>query len=318
MTLMTVLLVLSGLVLLGIGGELLVRGAVSLAEHWGVSPLLIGLTLVGFGTSTPELVTSVQAALADSPGIAVGNVVGSNITNVLLILGLTALILPIPAARAAFSRDGSMLGIATLACLAVVLVGEIGRSVGVLLLLALAAYVIASYLLERRSAGPSATLHTTEAALAPHLRGSVVLLLTGFVAGLLVTMLGAYLLVEGSIRLARGLGVSETLIGLTIVAVGTSLPELVTSTLAARRGHSDVALGNIVGSNIFNIFGILGVTALVQPIAAPAEIAGFDVWVLLASTAALLVVAVTSWRVTRLEGALLLVGYAAYLALKFV
>jgi cation:H+ antiporter len=310
---MTLLLLLGGLVLLILGGELLVRGAVAIATRLGVSPLMIGLTLVGFGTSTPELVTSLQAALAGSPGIAVGNVVGSNTANILLILGLAAVIRPVTATSAAFRRDGSVVVLAALLCAWASLSGEIGRGVGTLLVAALVAYVVLTYLLERQSTSPSAALHAAEAEAAPPAAGGPLRSFGSLLAGIAFTIAGARLLVDAAIELATGFGVSEAVIGLTIVAIGTSLPELVTSIMAALRGQSDVAFGNVIGSNIYNVLGILGVTALVQPLVVPAEIATLDIWVMLAATAALIVVTLTGWRVTRLEGGLMVAIYGAYL-----
>ena len=312
---MTLFLILFGLVCLVLGGELLVRGAVSLARHLRISPLMIGLTLVGFGTSTPELVTSVQAALSGSPGIAVGNVVGSNICNILLILGITALMRPVNATAAAFRRDGGVLVGASLLCLWAILSGDLGRLAGVAFVVLLIGYIVFTYFAERQGGSASADLHVAEAGQARPGPVGVGLTLLVAVGGLVLTIAGARFLVEGAIDLASALGVSETLIGLTIVAVGTSLPELVTSIMAAIRGQSDVAFGNVVGSNIYNVLGILGVTAIVQPIPVPAEIARQDIWVMLAATAVLLLVTVTGWRITRREGGLMLVGYAAYLGL---
>ncbi len=311
------LFVLGGLVLLLGGGEALVRGAVSIARRLGVSPLVIGLTLVGFGTSAPELTTSLQAALGGAPGIAVGNVVGSNIANLLLILGLAALVAPIAVDRRALKRDGSMLVATTLGVGALLIFDLTSRPLGLAMVAFLVAYVVFVYLAERRAtADASAALHVEEAAaVAPAGWGLSLVLALG---GLVGVVGGASLLVEGAVALATRAGVSETLIGLTLVAVGTSLPELATSAIAARRGQGEVALGNLVGSNIFNLLGILGVTAAVTPLAVPPEIAALDAWVMGAVTALALLLAVTGQRVTRGEGALLLAlyaGYVAYLAL---
>ncbi|MAU51454.1 MAG: sodium:calcium antiporter [Roseovarius sp.] len=310
---MDILYILGGLAGLVIGGDLLVRGAVALARGFGVSPLIIGLTLVGFGTSTPELVTSLQAAFAGSPGIAVGNIVGSNIGNILLILGLAALIAPVAVAPEALRRDGMVMLGATVACVGVVLSGEIGRAAGAGLFAALAAYLLATVVIERRRQTAAAAMYAHEAETLPERamgagRAALIML-----AGLAATLIGAKFLVTGAIELAARLGMSEAVIGLTIVAIGTSTPELVTSVIAARKGHGDVAFGNIVGSNIFNILGILGVTALVHPLAVPPGIAAFDIWVMLAATVVMLVLARTGWRVGRREGAAMLLGYAAYL-----
>ena len=306
---MTLLLILIGFAGLAAGGELLVRGAVAVARRLGVSALMIGLTLVGFGTSAPELVTSVQAALVDAPGIAVGNVVGSNICNALLVLGAAAVLRPVVADAAAFRRDGAVLVGASLLCLWAILSGDVGRLTGAAFVLLLVGFLVFTYFAERQAA---ASVHAAEAdAGAPvtGLRAAIPM----FLGGIVLTVLGARFLVMGAIELALALGVSDAVIGLTVVAIGTSLPELVTSVVAAIRRQSDVAFGNIIGSNIFNIFGILGVTALVKPIPVPDEIARFDIWVMLAATAALLAVTVTGWRITRAEGGLMLAGYAAYL-----
>jgi cation:H+ antiporter len=310
---MTWILIIAGFAALMVGGELLVGSAVTIARRLGISPLVIGLTLVGFGTSTPELLTSLRAAGLDAPGIAVGNVIGSNIANILLILGVTALICPVSAATGALRRDGTALVVATVLCAAVVLVGRVDFATGLVFVAGLVLFVVTTWLSERRSADASAALHTAEGDAAIALPTRLPLAMLGFVGGLLLTLLGARLLVDGSISLARAFGVSETVIGLTIVAVGTSLPELVTSVMAALRRQSDVALGNVIGSNIFNVLGILGITALVEPIVVPADIGAGDVAVLCAATGAMLLAALTGQRVSRREGGLLLAGYGGYL-----
>lgn len=308
------LLVLS-LVLLTAGGDLLVRGAVGAARSLGVSPLLVGLTVVGFGTSTPELVTSLTAAFQGSPGIAVGNVVGSNIANILLILGITAVILPLGILPAAYKRDGLALAASTLACVAAALAGFLDRWLGVVFVLVLVAYIVWAYLNERRTGDAEAErqAHMAEDAAPAVLSAPVALLLA--VLGIALTIGGARLLVDAAITLAQGFGVSDAVIGLTVVAVGTSLPELVACAAAARRGHADVALGNVVGSNIYNVFGILGITAAIQPIPMPPEIARVDVWVLVGTTALLLLFLRTGWTLKRWEGAAFVLLYAAYVAL---
>lgn len=299
--------ILAGFVLLLIGGELLVRGAVRTASALGVSPLVIGLTLVGFGTSTPELVTSIRAAFAGSPGIAVGNVVGSNICNILLILGLAALIRPIATTRASLKRDGLVLAAATVICVGVLLSGSAGRVVGLAFIAMLVGYIVWAYLSERGTATPE-----TEAFETPERPAGILFAVLLAVAGIVLVILGAGWLVDGAVSLAARMGVSETVIGLTIVAVGTSLPELVTSVMAALRGQAGIAFGNVVGSNIYNIFGILGATALVHPLEIPPAIAAFDGWVMLLVTAALILFALTGARVSRREGAVFLLGYVGY------
>jgi len=308
------LLLLGGLVALVIGGGLLVRGAVSAAQALGISPLVIGLTLVGFGTSTPELVTSLEAALAGSPGIALGNVVGSNISNVFLILGLSALLRPVIVHPTALKRDGSVLVLATLLCLATVLLGELSRPAGAILVAALLTYLAATLYLERRGATPASEVYSGEAALVAPASTSFASSLGLAIVGLAITIVGAKLLVAGAIALAQAAGLSETVIGLTIVAVGTSMPELVTSIVAVRKGQGDVAFGNVIGSNIFNILGILGVTAVVQPLVVPREIIALDIWILVLSTLVLLLFARTGWRIGRREGAVMVALYLAYVA----
>lgn len=303
-----------GLIVLTIGAEILIRGSTALARQLGVSDLLIGLTLVGFGTSTPELVSSVQAALLGSPGVAVGNVVGSNIANILLILGLSVVIAPFAIERRAFRRDGLVVFIATIAMIGVSMTGEFGRLAGFAFVTSIAAYIYYAFQTERRAPhSPEAAQHAAEAMAVPPGPRSAFLDVIMAVAGLGLLVFGAKLLVGGAINIAAALGVSETIIGLTIVAIGTSLPELVTASMAAMRGQSALALGNVVGSNIYNILGILGATAAIRPIAAPEEIVAFDNWVMLAATLLMIVFSMTHSRLTRLEGAVMVAGYAAYI-----
>jgi cation:H+ antiporter len=319
-----ILLLAGGLVLLIAGGEFLVRGAVQAAERLGVSPLLIGLTLVGFGTSTPELVTSVQASLAGSPGIAIGNIVGSNVANILLILGLSALITPIIVATNALQRDGVFM-VATAAVLTyVAMLSPLERWVGALFVGLLALYVFYAWRQEQAGAVDGHTCayekaqaleEAHEIAAAP-LRGakssSILVPVLIALGGLALVVLGGNLLVNGAIGMARAFGISETVIGLTLVAIGTSMPEFVTSVIAAIRKHSDVALGNILGSNIYNILGIGGLTALIAPVAVPPEIVRFDNHVMLGVSILLLVFAATGLRVGRREGLAMLCGYVGY------
>ncbi len=316
---MTILLLAVGVVILVIGGEVLVRGAVAVAAGLGMSPLVIGIVIVGFGTSMPELVTSVEAALVDAPGVAVGNVVGSNICNILLILGLTALIQPVLTAKSTLRRDGVVLGVATILCVVVVLSGMVHRIVGVGFAAMLAAYVLHACMTDRRrvAAGAAAEAEAQgdedevdiEAARSVGAPKALVMI----AAGLALMIFGAQLLVDAAVTLAERLGVSDAIIGLTLVALGTSLPELVTGVIAAVRGHADVGFGNIVGSNIYNILGILGVTAIVKPIAVPPEIMQLDIWVMSAATVLLLGAAFTGGRVCRLEGGVMFLAYVAYM-----
>lgn len=305
--------VIGGFALLLVGGEGLVRGAVGVARRLGVSPLVIGLTLVGFGTSTPELVTSIEAALAGSPGIAVGNVVGSNIANILLILGVAAVIGPIACDPAAFRRDGAVLAGSAVVGGALILWGEVGRIAGAGLIALLVVYTVATLVRERRRPDAAGAVYEQEAAFVDGARASLWVSLGLAVAGIAGTILGARLLVDGATTVARTLGVAEEIIGLTLVAVGTSLPELATAVMAALRRQADVAFGNVVGSNIYNILFILGATALVEPLAVPARIAGADLWVMLGATALLAVFAVTDRRIVRWEGAVFLALYVGYI-----
>lgn len=313
MNITDLLLLLTGFAGLILGGNLLVQGAVSIATRYDISPMIIGLTLVGFGTSIPELLTSVQAAFDGSPGIAVGNVVGSNIANILLIIGVSASLSPITVHPSALKRDGAVLIAATLLCLGIVLYGAITVTTGLVLVTALIIYVAGTIFMERRSQSAAKALYEHEAETLPAKEQSAWRAGITMIIGLGVTIVSARLLVSNAISIATGLGVSEALIGLTIVAVGTSLPELITSVIAARKGQSDVALGNVIGSNIFNILGILGVTSLLRPIEIPAVIASLDIWVMTAATVLLIVFAWTGQRINRREGFLMISGYTAYL-----
>ena len=317
------LLLLGGFVLLVVGGELLVRGAVDVASRLGVSPLVIGLTLVGFGTSSPELVTSVQAGLSGSPGIAYGNIVGSNIANILLILGVSALLSPMLVDSRSLRRDGVFMVfvVTAFALLASLLV--FGRILGATFLAMLAGYILVALRQERQAMatdhgaafekGAAAQEVDTGLRPRPPSRRSLILPLLMALAGLGIVVLGGNLLVTGAVGLAREWNISESIIGLTIVAVGTSLPELVTSVIAALRKQADVAFGNIVGSCIYNVLGIGGVTALIAPGPVPEDIGSFDTLVMVGSAAIAIVLAYTGRRFSRLEGALLLAGYAAYI-----
>ena len=309
------LALIGGLVLLVLGGEFLVRGAVRVAERLGVSPLVIGLTLVGFGTSTPELVTSVQAALKGAPGIAYGNVVGSNIANILLIMGAAALITPIAVQSNALKRDGGVMVVVALAFAGLGLVLPLGPVIGAGFVAALALYIYMAFRQESRGAvrEKAEAAQAADPGLAPDGAASLPVSLLTALGGLALVVFGGYLLVGSATELARAFGVSETVIGLTVVAIGTSLPELVTSVMAAIRKQADMAFGNIIGSNIYNILGIAGVTALVSPGPVPSEILSFDNLVMIAASLAVVGLAWTGLRISRREGALLLAGYAIYL-----
>ncbi|MEZ5945629.1 MAG: calcium/sodium antiporter [Hyphomonas sp.] len=331
---MDYLFVLGGLVLLIFGGEGLVRGSVSVARKLNISELVIGLTLVGCGTSMPELVTSLKAIDTGAVGISIGNVMGSNVANILLVLGAAALIKPILTDPRALSRDAMVLILATAILCGLIYFDAFTRLTGFLLLAALIAYIGVSLLIDQNADTPAAEMHVEE--------GEIVTAELGVVKGLIIAVIGmgaiiygANLLVQGAISIARNFGISETVIGMSIVAVGTSLPELATSLVAARRGKADVALGNVIGSNIFNILGILGVTALVHPFSVfekhPGNIAAeamkndgmtsivstTDVGALVLSLFLLLLFSITGRQIARWEGGLLLAGYALYMGLLF-
>jgi len=306
---------LFGLALLGLGGDILIRGAVGTAAWLRFSPLFTGLVLVSMGTSMPELGTSLVAALHGSPGIAVGNVVGSNIANILLILALTAMIMPIKADPRSFRRDAPMLAVSTVVCLMVVETGLVGRTSGVLFLLLLGAYLVHTYRTEKYKPDASALIHEEQGLLVKPLARSGVISVMLIVAGTVAIIVGADLIVTASIEIATELGVSDSLIGLTVVAVGTSIPELAASIAAALKREADIAFGNIIGSNIFNVLGILGTTAVIRPIDVPEEVVTIDAWALLGVTGLLLHFAFTEAHISRREALIFLALYFAYLVL---
>lgn len=301
---MDYLFVAIGLVGLFLGGDALVRGAVGIAQRLAMPPLLIGLTVVGFGTSMPELLVSVQAALGGVPALAIGNIVGSNLGNILLITGLSALIWPIRVSGGTLGRDTAFMVAATLALVPLFWMGWIGRPAGAALVIGLITYLVISY----------RTSQDTDA-IEEQAGGTLWKSLVWLAFGFAVLLVGARLLVDGSVNIARSFGVSEAFIGLTIVAIGTSLPELATSLAAAIKKHSEIAIGNIVGSNIFNLLGILGATALVAPIPVEARFLTFDLPVLIAAT--LVLTGLLLWRplIGRWIGAALLASYAVYIVM---
>ncbi len=295
-------LFVAGLVLLVAGGDALVRGAVALAERFRISPLVIGLTIVGFGTSAPELMVSVQAALGGQPGIAIGNVVGSNTANILLILGLSAAIGPIVAQFAGVRRDLLWMLGAAFVLVPMFWDGMVGRIEGAILFAGILAYIIICL---RQAGNEPAAEHPPMA-----LWKAAGLILIGLVA----LVLGARLLVDSATEIARAVGISEAVIGLTIVAVGTSLPELATSVIAALKGQREIALGNVIGSNIFNVLSILGLTALIAPIPVEARFLSIDVPVMIAVSLGL--AALIAWRhgIGRAAGIAMLLLYGGYVA----
>jgi cation:H+ antiporter len=318
---MAYLFVAAGLGLLILGGDLLVRGAVTLARRLGVSPLLIGVTIVAYGTSAPELLVSLEAHLTGSSGLAIGTVVGSNIANILLIVGCAALIFPIVSEPGAMRFNGSILLASSILLVGLGLFGAITPWAAAPMVAVLIVFSVISYRAERRGApgvDPEATLHLKEVeayedrptTFRGSLRGSFLVL----AGGLLGVVAGSHLLVTGAVDLARGFGISEAMIGLTLVAVGTSLPELATAVMAAIHRQSDVALGNVLGSNICNILGVMGVVPLFGTLAIPAGVAAYDLWIMLGVTAFFLAWTVRRGGVGRAMGAVFVLAYAAYIA----
>lgn len=303
-----------GIVALIVGAELLVRGASKLALTFGISPLVVGLTVVAYGTSSPEMAVSVQSAVTGQTDIAVGNVVGSNIFNILFILGVSALVTPLIVDRQLIRQEVPIMVGASLLLFAMAWDRNVSRSDGVLLVLLLMAYTAFLIIQSRRQL--LANGERTDASGNPESAGATKLpLQIAFVViGLFMLVLGARWLVEAAITIAKYLGVSEMVIGLTIVAAGTSLPEVATSILAAIRGQRDIAVGNVVGSNIFNILGVLGLSALVTPGAipvAPAMVA-FDIPVMIAVAIACLPIVFSGNLIARWEGGLFFAFYVAY------
>ena len=312
------LLVLAGLALLVGGGEALVRGASGIALLAKVTPAVVGLTIVAAGTSMPELVVSLQSAIEGSPGIAVGNVVGSNIFNIAAILGLTALIRPLRIQGNTVRLEWPVMMLAAFQFHLLARDGSVDRLEGGFLFTALVAFIAYAVWLGRKSAAPGEKEGFEELATASFGRTgnrAVTLNIVAVLLGIGLLAGGSMALVRGAVGVSSALGVSDTVIGLTIVAAGTSTPELVTSIVAAWRGRDDIAVANVIGSNIFNVLGIAGTTALVHPLPVPAEILARDNWWMLGASLLLFPLMKTGLRVNRVEGAVLLAGFATYMAI---
>ncbi len=320
MTFTMFLLLAGGLVLLVIGAEALVRGASRLAAAMGVAPLVIGLTIVAFGTSSPEMAVSVQSTLAGQPDIAVGNAVGSNIFNVLFILGVSALIVPLLVAQQLVRWDVPIMIGVSVTLLLMALNGFIEQWEGWLLFGGIIAYTVLQIVQSRKgkeSAAVEAEYSAEYGKPEPRTAGRMLLNIGLALGGLVLLVLGARWFVDGAIQLARAFGISELVIGLTIVAAGTSLPEVATSLVAAVRGERDIAVGNVVGSNIFNVLAVLGLSAIVAPgqglPVAPGMIA-MDIPFMVAVAIACLPVFITGNTIARWEGAVFVLYYVAYTA----
>ena len=307
-----------GLVALYIGAEWLVRGAGRLASALGVRPLVIGLTVVGFGTSTPELVVSAMASARGEPDTALGNVLGSTIANCGLILALAALLSPVKSQLSLLKREGPILVGVTIACWLVAWTGVYTRWQGALLLVGLGLFIFFS-LRWAREESPSieAEFEQYESEHQLLARGHLPRQLGWIAAGMAVLVLGGLLLVTSATTLARRFGISELVIAATLVAVGTSLPELATSLVAAVRGQADISVGNIIGSNLFNLLGVLGISSLIRPIPVAAEVRNFEFLWMLAFVVATALILRTGHRVSRAEGGLLLAAYVVFVFLLF-
>lgn len=300
---MVYLLFIIGFTLLFFGGKYLVEGSVSFARDLNISPFIIGIVLVGFGTSAPELITCIKAVLAGSSEIAIGNIVGSNIANILLVLGTGATICCLFVDKKSFKRDFTALIVSSLLLISACFIGVINWYMGLFFILCLLTYIFLCIKFsglesgeEVKSISKSATISFSVAVL-----------------GIAGVVIGANLLVDSAIEIARIFGVSETLIGLSAIAIGTSLPELATIIIASLKKHSCLAFGNIIGSNIFNTFGILGVTSFVRKIEIPKSIIQFDVWAMLFAVLFLFILALKNGKVRRKEGIFLLVLYIIYM-----
>lgn len=313
---MAILLFVIGLVFLIVGAEVLVRGASRLASAFGIAPLVVGLTVVAFGTSSPELAVSIESSLSGQAGIALGNVIGSNIFNVLFILGMAALIVPLIVSQQLVRVDVPlMIGLSVLVLL-LSLDGALGWIDGLILVLGLVTYVTFLIMQSRRQGQETAAQNRADGVpdAIPDSENSLAKNLAFIAGGLVLLVVGSGWLVDSAVAFAKHLGVSELVVGLTIVAAGTSLPEVVTSLIAALRGERDIAVGNVVGSNIFNLMGVLGIASIIAPggIAVSPAVLGFDMPVMIAVALACLPIFFTGGIISRAEGVILLAYYGAY------
>jgi cation:H+ antiporter len=312
--LIPIVLLVWGLALLTLGGELLVRGATSFARLAGLTPAVIGLTIVAMGTSLPELVVSLIAGVRGQPDIAVGNVVGSNIFNLTAVLGVTGMIIALPVHGSAVKLEWPVMFAASILVTWAMWNGTLVRWEGIAFLVGLLLFTAyAVYIARNEVVGRESDELTAEVEERSRFATSRTLSLGVVVVGTAILAYGGREFVEGASRLARVLGMEERIIGLTVVGAGTGMPELATSIIAARRKQTDVAVANMIGSNLFNLLGILGVAAVVRPISVHPAILRTDVWWMLATTALIFPLLVTGMRISRREGALLLAIYVSYL-----
>ena len=300
------------------GGEALVRGASGIAFLAKIPPAVVGLTIVAAGTSMPELVVSIQSAMEGSPGIAIGNVVGSNIFNIAAILGLTALITPLRIQGNIVRLEWPVMMLAAFQLHLLARDSSVDRLEGAFLFSALVAFVAYVIWIGRKSAAPAEKEGFEELATASYGRiGNTALLfnIVAVILGIGLLASGSTALVRGAVAVASSLGVSDAVIGLTIIAAGTSTPELVTSVVAARRGRADIAVANVVGSNIFNVLGIAGATALVHPLQIPSEVLSRDMWWMLGASLVLVPLMRSGMRISRAEGGILFAGFVTYIVM---
>ncbi|MBQ4472018.1 MAG: calcium/sodium antiporter [Alphaproteobacteria bacterium] len=309
---MNCLALLFGIVLLIVGGNALIASSVLLAKRWKVSPLLVGIVVLGFGTSLPELSTSMVATLRNVPGIAIGNVLGANIANILLVLGIAAVLRPIKISPVAFQRDSIFLLLSTIVLVAALLRTEIDGAMGALMCMTLAFYIYYSYKTDKAHVAKS--VETANEALSERTHIDTKLLLAMIASGFVIILFGAHVVVKYAILVATDLKVLEIVIGLTIVALGTSLPELATAIVGSKKGHGDMVIGNVIGSNIYNALFILGATAMIMPgyVSVPPT-AKTDVLVMVFATLTLLGIGFGLGRIGRKTGIAMIVCYVIYI-----
>ncbi len=312
MTYLSFVYLIAGAALLMLAGDALVRGAMGISLRSGLSATFVSLTVVALGTSLPELLVSVQAALQGSPGIALGNVIGSNMANILLILGVPALILVVQTDAAEHRRNVLLMLVATIAFAAVAWSGEISRLAGVAFLIALVGIITISIKLSKSSgnAGESSALTDDIDPSTATETTNKLLAYLGF--GVIGLPIGAYCLIEGARDIALAAGLSESAVGLTVIALGTSLPELAASVAAALRGRTDMIMGNVIGSNLMNILAIIGVTSIISPLDTASELLKLDLISLVAISAILALIVLAGWRIGRILGVGFLLGYGAF------
>lgn len=308
--------VIGGFIILVVAAEAMVRGAVVIADRMGISPMVIGMTVVAFGTSAPELVVSLDASLSGAPGLAIGNIVGSNIANIWLILGASCLVTPILAKPDTMRRDLILLVGGSFLFMGLIVQGELGFMAGVILLVVFAGFIAASYF--RGETDPEFAREQAEEIeeLESGFIKNVPVAIVAAVVGIIGLAFGADMLVEGGSEIARSFGVSEEVIGLTLFAFGTSLPELAASVVAAYRGHPDVAIGNVIGSNVFNMLLVGGVIAVVTPVPVGSQVLQFDIWVMIVATVMLLPILLGGIKLTRGIAAVFFALYIGYVALQ--